>query len=153
MPAWRISGLSRAESRFDAATLHGLTPLVGRAQETALLLERWHLAQEGEGQTVLLSGEPGIGKSRILRALGDALGERVSTVLRCQCSPFHVNSAFYPIIDTLERSLRFTREPAGSRLSQLEALMIGQHGRPLLDASVMALLLSIPPKAGTSRSA
>jgi class 3 adenylate cyclase/tetratricopeptide (TPR) repeat protein len=145
MPAWRISGLSRAESRFDAATLHGLTPLVGRAQETALLLERWHLAQEGEGQTVLLSGEPGIGKSRILRALGDALGERVSTVLRCQCSPFHVNSAFYPIIDTLERSLRFTREePAGSRLDKLEALMIGQHGRPLLDASVMALLLSIP---------
>jgi class 3 adenylate cyclase len=143
--AWRVSGLSGAQSRFDAATLRGLTPLVGRSQETALLLERWQLAQEGEGQAVLLSGEPGIGKSRILRALGDALGERAATVLRSQCSPFYVNSAFYPIIDTLERTLRFARdEPAGSKLDKLEALMVGRYARPLLDAGLLAVLLSIP---------
>ena len=71
--AYRIVGVSEAASRFEAATQEGLTPLVGREQEIGLLLERWQLAQDGEGQVVLLSGEPGIGKSRILSALRERL--------------------------------------------------------------------------------
>jgi AAA ATPase domain/Adenylate and Guanylate cyclase catalytic domain len=68
--AYRIVGVSEATSRFEAATQEGLTPLVGREQELGLLFDRWALAQDGEGQVVLLSGEPGIGKSRILTSVG-----------------------------------------------------------------------------------
>ena len=94
--AYRIAGVSHAASRFEAATLAGLTPLVGREHEIALLLERWQLAQEGEGQVVLLSGEPGIGKSRIVSAFLERLEAEGVGTLRFQCSPYHVNSALYP---------------------------------------------------------
>ena len=119
--AWRIVGVSDAASRFEAAARSGLSPLVGREQEIGLLTERWHLAQEGEGQVVLLSGEPGIGKSRILDALRERLQDQVKGTLRLQCSPYHVDSPLYPTIDTLERTLRFGRdEPASSKLDKLE---------------------------------
>src|SRR6516225_7010771 len=85
--AYRIVGVSEATSRFEAATQERLTPLVGREQELGLLLDRWALAQDGEGQVVLLSGEPGIGKSRILIALRDRLDARGAQALRFQCSP------------------------------------------------------------------
>ena len=80
-------------------------PLVGREQEIGLLLERWQLAQDGEGQVVLLSGEPGIGKSRILSALRERLEAQGAATLRFQCSPYYVNSAFWPSIDNFERAL------------------------------------------------
>jgi class 3 adenylate cyclase/predicted ATPase len=143
--AWRIAGVSDVASRFEAATHAGLTPLVGREQEIGLLTERWRLAQEGEGQVVLLSGEPGIGKSRILSALRERLQDEVKGTLHLQCSPYHVNSPLYPTIDNLDRALKFGRdEPASSKLDKLEELMVGRYGRPLEDVRFVAAILSIP---------
>jgi len=143
--AFRILGVSEAASRFEAATQQGLTPLVGREQEIGLLLEHWDLAQEGEGQVVLLSGEPGIGKSRILSALRERLEGKCAATIRCQCSPYYVNTAFYPSIDNFERALKFARdEPPSSKLDKLEALMIAHYRRPLKDVRFIASMLSIP---------
>jgi class 3 adenylate cyclase len=143
--AYRILGVSAAASRFDAATHEGLTPLVGREQEIGLLLERWQLAQDGEGQVVLLSGEPGIGKSRILSALRERLEGQGAATLRFQCSPYYLNSAFWPIIDNFERALSFGRDEAPeSRLDKLEALIVNRYGRPLGDVRFVAVMLSVP---------
>ena len=143
--AWLVVGVSAAASRFDAATRGGLTPLVGRELEIGLLMDRWQLAQDGEGQVVVLSGEPGIGKSRILSALRERLGTQDAGTLRFQCSPYYRNSAFYPSIDNLERALRFGRdETPASKLDKLEALMVTYYGRPLSDVRFIASILSIP---------
>jgi len=143
--AWRVVGVSAAASRFDAATRGGLTPLVGRELEIGLLTDRWQLAQDGEGQVVLLSGEPGIGKSRILSALRERLGTQGAGTLRFQCSPYYLNSAFYPSIDNLERALKFGRdESPASKLDKLEALIVIHYGRPLSDVRFIASILSIP---------
>ncbi|MFN0313869.1 MAG: AAA family ATPase, partial [Burkholderiales bacterium] len=143
--AYRITGVSQASSRFEAATQEGLTPMVGRELEIAMLLERWSQAQDGEGQVVLLSGEPGIGKSRILSALRERLESQAASTLRFQCSPYHLNSAFYPIIGNFERALKFTRdETADSKLDKLEALVVTHYSRPLSDVRFIASLLSLP---------
>jgi class 3 adenylate cyclase/predicted ATPase len=143
--AYRIVGISDATTRFEAATQEGLTPLVGREQELGLLMERWALAQDGEGQVVLLSGEPGIGKSRILSALRQRLEAQGAQLLRFQCSPYYVNSAFWPSIDNFERALKFGREERPeTKLDKLEALVVKQYGRPLTDVRFVALMLSIP---------
>ncbi|MCZ6726393.1 MAG: AAA family ATPase, partial [Acidobacteria bacterium] len=99
-PVWvrRVLGQSRAESRFEAATGEYLTPLVGRDEEIALLLRLWQRAKEGEGQVALISGQAGIGKSRITRALNERLAGEHRTGLRCQCSSHYVETAFYPMI-------------------------------------------------------
>jgi class 3 adenylate cyclase len=144
--AWRVERLSVTDSRFDAHhTATGLTPLVGREEEVDLLLRRWAQAQDGEGQMVLLGGEPGIGKSRILTVLHEQLEARGAQALRFQCSPYSVNSAFWPIIDNFERVLKFARdETAEAKLDKLEALIVMQYDRPLADVRFVATILSIP---------
>src|SRR6516164_1607166 len=143
--AYRVVGVSGATSRFEAATQKGLTPLVGREQELGLLLEHWALAQDGEGQVVLLSGAPGIGKSRILTAMLGRLEAQSVQALRFPCSTYYVNSALWPSIDNFERALRFGRsESPESRLDKLEALIVTHYGRPLTDVRFIASMLSIP---------
>ncbi len=106
---------------------------------------RWQLAQDGEGQVVLLSGEPGIGKSRILSALLKRLEHQGARTLRFQCSPYYVNSAFWPSIDNFERALKFARdESPESKLDKVEALIVTHYGRPLSDVRFVASMLSIP---------
>src|SRR6185312_11515715 len=134
------------DSRFDAH--HGpagLTPLVGRKGEVDLLLQRWAQARDGEGQVVLLCGEPGIGKSRVLNALRERLADQGVPALRFQCSPYAVNSAFWPIIENFERALKFARdETAEAKLDKLEALIVTHYGRPLADVRFVASILSFP---------
>jgi predicted ATPase/class 3 adenylate cyclase len=122
--AWRVISASTAESRFEA--LHGadLTPMIGREQEIALLLDRWRFAKGGEGQVVLLSGEAGIGKSRITRVLRASLAGEPYTRLRYDCSPYHTNSALYPVIEQLGRAAGFqTQDSAEAKLDKLEAVL------------------------------
>lgn len=143
--AWRIVGISAAASRFEAATQGRLTPLVARDNELAQLLARWHLAQTGLGQVVLLGGEPGIGKSRLLSALREQLEVIGAQALRFQCSPYHVNSAFYPSIANFEHALRFLpEESVASKLDKLEGLIVERFGRPIEDVRFIAAMLFIP---------
>jgi class 3 adenylate cyclase/tetratricopeptide (TPR) repeat protein len=147
--AWRVERALVTESRFDANRGgNSLTPLVGRSEELDLLLTRWSQAKDGEGQVVLLSGEPGIGKSRILNALRERLEGQGVQALRFQCSPYYVNSAFWPVIDNFERTLKFARdETTDSKLDKLEALIVTHYGRPLADVRFIASILSIPSEA------
>ena len=146
--AHRIVGVSEVASRFEAATQEGLTAMVGRDQEIGLLLDRWQQAQGGEGQVVLLSGEPGIGKSRVLNALRERLEANGANTLRFQCSPYYTTSAFYPSIDNFERALKYARdETTESKLDKLEALIVTRYGRPRDDVRYIAAMLSIPFEA------
>ncbi len=144
--AWRVERALAVESRFDAARgSNALTPLVGREEEVDLLLRRWSQANDGEGQVVLLSGEPGIGKSRILRALRERLEAKGVQAFRFQCSPYYVNSAFWPIIEHFERRLKFSRdETTDAKLEKLEAYIVTQNGCPQADVRFVAAILSIP---------
>src|SRR5215510_5764211 len=118
---YQIVQESAVQSRFEAAVQKGLTPLVGRTEELALLQQRWQQAQQGAGQVVLLSGEPGIGKSRLVQELRDQLARQGVTRMEFRCSPYHQNSALYPIIEHLQRLLQFAREDApATKLEKLQ---------------------------------
>jgi predicted ATPase len=138
---------SMARSRLEAAGSTGLTPMVGREQEVALLRERWAQVKDGLGQVVLLSGEAGIGKSRLVQVLKEQVASEPQAWLTpCQCSPYHQHTALYPLIDLLERIvLRFDREESPQqKLSKLEGHLV-QYGFPLAEAvPLYASLLSIP---------
>jgi len=143
--AWKVSGPSDVQSRFEAATRGRLTPMVGRDQEIGLLLDRWELSRAGEGQVVLLQGAPGIGKSRLLRAFRERLDSRIEVALSYQCSPYYTNSAFYPIADHLERVLGFARDDtAEQKLNKLERRFIGELKRSMTDCNLVARALLIP---------
>lgn len=145
---WRVVGSSAVANRFDAARRGALTTMVGRDDEMALLLDRWERARAGRGQVALLVGEPGIGKSRTMRAVRERLGERVSRTLEFQCSTFHTNSALYPIIDHLERALRFGRaDEAEARLDKLERAVTGEWGGGRLECQLLGRLLGLPAEA------
>ena len=123
--AFAVTGERVLASRFEGRA-EGLQPMVGRDQELALLMERWAQAEVGEGQAVLLVGEAGVGKSRISRALLDALGERPHIRIRYQCSPYHTGSALWPVIQQLEHAARFAAgDPLETRLDKLEAALGG----------------------------
>jgi class 3 adenylate cyclase/tetratricopeptide (TPR) repeat protein len=143
---WRVERALPSLSRFEAYRGgQALTPLVGREEELDLLLRRWSQARAGDGQVVLLSGEPGIGKSRILNAMRERLEAQGVQSLRFQCLPYYVNSAFWPSTDNLERTLKFARdETVEAKLDKLEALIVTQYGRPLADVRFVASILSIP---------
>jgi len=103
---WAALRAASVESRFEALHASGLTALVGREEELDLLLRRWSKAKTGDGQVVLLSGEPGIGKSRLTAALMERIAPEPHTRVRCFCSPQHTDSALYPIISQMERAAR-----------------------------------------------
>jgi class 3 adenylate cyclase/predicted ATPase len=146
LPAWRVEGEGHAEGRFEA--LHGerLTPLVDREEELALLLERWERAKEGEGQVVLLASEPGIGKSRLVRALRECLGGEPHAHLGYQGSPYHQTSPLHPVVGQLERAAGFVRaDTTGAKLGKLEALLARSNAGIAAEAApLLAPLLSIP---------
>ncbi|MGB9150630.1 MAG: AAA family ATPase [Burkholderiales bacterium] len=143
--AYRVRSVSEIFSRFDATTGGELSPIVGREQEIELLVDRWNLAKQGESQVVLLSGEPGVGKSRILAALRERLDGDAKSFLMFQCSPYHSNTAFYPIISHLERALKLGNDDTGeSKLEKLETMVVGHYGRPKEDVPYLASMLSIP---------
>jgi len=122
-PAWQVLRADATVSRFEA--LHTTTtPLIGREEEIELLLRRWDQAKRGEGCVVLLSGEPGIGKSRIAQTIVERLNDEPHTRLRYFCSPHHQDSALYPAITQLERAAGFRRDDSDEqRLDKLEALL------------------------------
>jgi class 3 adenylate cyclase len=143
--AWQVLGASAVESRFEAQHGTALTPLVGRDEELELLMRRWHQAKAGDGCVVLISGEPGIGKSRIIEALFQGLRTAPYTRLRQFCSPHHQDTALYPTITQLERAAGFRREDTGEqRLDKLEAVL-AQATNDLSEAApLLAQLLSVP---------
>ena len=121
--AWRVIGESGVLSRFEALR-SGTTPLVGRDEEIELLIRRWRQARTGEGRVVLLSGEPGIGKSRLAAALSEQIETEPHACLRYFCSPHHQDSALYPFITQLERTAGFARDDTvEARLDKLRALL------------------------------
>ena len=143
--AWAVEGVSDSESCFEAVHVAGVTDLIGREHEIDFLLERKRLAWKGEGQVVLISGEPGIGKSRLAAALVERIVGEAHTRLRYQCSPYHTNSTLRPFIAQLERAAEFKADDTSEqRLDKLEALLAisGSPFEPV--APLFAALLSIP---------
>ena len=144
MELFRVVAESGAQTRFDVATATKLTAFVGREQEVGLLLDRWEQVKEGRGQAVLLSGEAGIGKSRLIEALSERLTEEPYTLRQLRCSAYHQNSALYPVAGYLERLLEFTKEEsAEGKLRKLEGAL-AEVDFPLAESvPLLAELLSI----------
>jgi predicted ATPase len=144
--AWRVLGESGEVSRFEALR-SGETPLVGREEEVELLARRWQQAKGGEGRVVLISGEPGIGKSRLTAVLSSHIEAEPHTRLRYFCSPHHQGSALHPFIAQLERAAGFARDDAAdARLAKLRALL-ALGSRDESDTALLAELLSLPSSA------
>src|SRR6202030_2246175 len=144
--AWRVVGESGVVSRFEALRSEA-TPLVGRGEELDLLLRRWQQAKAGAGRAVLLSGEPGIGKSRLTAALSQAIEAEPHTRLRYFCAPHHQDSALYPFIVQLERAAGFARDDTvEAKLGKLRALLVPST-RGDDDIALLSDLLSLPSSA------
>ena len=142
---FRVLEESGAQTRFDVAVSTHLTPLVGREQEVGLLLDRWEQVEEGLGQVVLVSGEAGIGKSRLLQGLIDGLAGRPHVFQQHRCSPYHQNSALFPVIESYERWLGFQRED--SQEERIQAIETALEERSLLTPEALSLwagMLSVP---------
>jgi class 3 adenylate cyclase/predicted ATPase len=146
---YRVVKESDAQSRFEVVVRKGLTPLIGRDHEFGLLHERWAQAKTGEGQVVLLSGEPGIGKSRLLQELKEQLGQEEAIRIEFRCSPYHQNSALYPVTEHLQRVLGIEREDSTQiKLGKLEQTL-SHYQFPQADTlPLLAALLSLPHPAG-----
>jgi predicted ATPase len=143
--AYQVLQESAAQSRLDVAATRGLTPLVGREEEVGLLLRRWAQSQDGLGQVVLLSGEAGIGKSRLVQVLREHAEREGCTRLIFRCSPYYQQSALHPMIEQVQRRLQWRRdETTETKLAKLEQTL--QAYRFALDEVVplLAALLSLP---------
>jgi len=142
---YRVVEEGAAQSRLDVAGTTGLTPLVGREHEVGLLRERWAQSRDGLGQVVLLSGEAGIGKSRLVRVLTERVADEGAPWLTLRCSPYHTNSAFYPVIEHLQWLLQWHRDATpAARLARLEQAL-QTAGLPLAEVvPLLATLLSLP---------
>ena len=143
--AFRVEGEGSADGRFEA--LHGqrLTPLIGREHQLAMLMERWSWTKDGDGQVVLIAGEAGVGKSRLLHALREKLADEPHFALSYFCSPYHTNSMLHPIVAQLERAAGFaSRDEPANRLAKLEAVLA--QGAEQLDeaAPLVGALMGVP---------
>jgi class 3 adenylate cyclase/predicted ATPase len=144
VPAWQVLRQSAVVSRFEALRAAALTPLVGRDEEIDLLLRRWARVKAGDGQVALISGEPGIGKSRLTAALEERLQAEPHLRLRYFCSPYHQDSALYPFIDQLGRAAGFAQDdPLAAKLAKMEAV-VARAAPPDEDVAFLADLLSLP---------
>jgi len=144
VPAWQVCGEASVESRFAAIRTGGL-PLIGRAHEMGLMRERWHLARQGEGQIVTVTGEAGIGKSRVIEALQEELAGEAHDRINLQCTPHHSDSALYPVIQYLSRAAGIA--PADSpdeRARKVRAFLGARHIDNAAALPRLAELLSIP---------
>jgi class 3 adenylate cyclase/predicted ATPase len=144
MRAYCVLG-ERTDNRSEGTTEVGRTPLVGREQEVALILDRWEQVKEGVGQVVLLSGEPGIGKTRLLQVLKERIANEPHVRWECRCSPYHQDSAFHPVIELVQRALAFGRDDSAAEKCRKIAAGLHRHG--LADAEALSLwasLLSVP---------
>ena len=149
---YRVLRETEAQSRFDVAMLSGLTPLIGREHESGILAERWERARYGEGQVMLLNGEPGIGKSRLVHAFKERVAAEPAKWFECHCSPYHQNSALHPVIDLLQTMMGFHNldEPA-AKLAKLER-ELKDRALPLSRCMpLLASMLSLPLPEGYPR--
>jgi class 3 adenylate cyclase/tetratricopeptide (TPR) repeat protein len=145
---WAVRRESLNVNRFEASRTEAMTSLVGREQDVALLFERWRDAREGDGQVVLLSGEAGIGKSRVLTNLREQIGADDHIVMSFQCSPHRANEAFYPVLGPIWRAADFlSDESPAQRLDKLEALIARTGLETTPTAPILAALFSIPTEA------
>jgi class 3 adenylate cyclase/predicted ATPase len=142
--AYRVLRESGVQSRLDAAVPRGLTPLVGREHEVGQLREHWQHVQDGMGQVVILSGEAGIGKSRLVQELKDYVAPVPHTRLECRASPYYQNTALYPVIDLLQRALRWQPDDTPhEKLRKLETTL-SQYSLALAEAvPLLAALVSL----------
>ena len=146
---YRVRMESAAQSRFEAAVQQGLTPLVGRAEEVEFLRQRWTHAQAGNGQAVLVSGEPGIGKSRLVQELKAHVTAAGATPIEFRCSPYHQNSALYPLIEHLQRLLQFTPDDTpATKLDKLQQLLERYRFPQENTLALLAALLLLPYPTG-----
>jgi hypothetical protein len=141
---WAALRPSLVEDRFEALREGGLTELIGRQKELDVLLRHWSKAKIGQGQVVLLSGEPGIGKSRLTAAVIERVASEPHTRLRYFCSPQHTDSALYPIISQMERAAGFAHDDtARAKLDKMDSLL-ALSSTPLEDAALLSEMLSLP---------
>ena len=146
LEVYRVLGASGAQSRLEVAATHGLTPLVGRAQEVGLLMACWARVTEGMGQVVILGGEAGIGKSRLVQVLKEHVASEGHLWLECQGSPYYQHTALYPLTELLARRL-LPVEPEATAAQKVQHLeeFLGQHGLSLVETvPLFAPLLSLP---------
>src|SRR4029079_3633352 len=121
---YRVLAAKTAASRFEAAHSESLTPLVGRSSELSLVLDRWKKVKEGDGQVILLSGIPGVGKSRLLHELKVQIQPAPQLLLHHQCSPYPSHSAFFPVIEQIEQAAQLTaREADAEKIAKLQTYL------------------------------